>query len=228
MTTINITRATIRERLTITDHCTPRLIRGLQPGDKGYATGRQAQDGEPACIYGGCYRVAARRSRPSFCIMHEARARKTGSPGAAGPHRPYAGRRECRVADCTARVTYADSMLCKSHGRAHRLYGDPTVKLPPGRSTGPDHPNVKDVPGYDAVHVRLKQWRGQASEFACIDDCGRQAAEWSYVGGDLSELTDRKRGIAYSLDLARYAPRCYPCHRAHDLAARGGRRSRAA
>jgi hypothetical protein len=68
---------------------------------------------------------------------------------------------------------------------------------------------------YGTVHWRLAINRGRASEFACVDGCGRPAAQWSYIGGDPNEKV-RPEGYRFSLDLGYYVPRCAPCHNTHD------------
>lgn len=76
---------------------------------------------------------------------------------------------------------------------------------------------------YFAVHRRLGAELGPARWCRCVD-CGRQAYDWSYEGGDPEELTTvltNNRGYSctarYSLDPERYAPRCRPCHGVHDV-----------
>lgn len=61
--------------------------------------------------------------------------------------------------------------------------------------------------GYRAVHWRLKQFRGPARDYLCVD-CPGQAEEWSYVGP--LENT-------YSTNPDDYQPRCRRCHRKLDI-----------
>ena len=78
-----------------------------------------------------------------------------------------------------------------------------------------------EVPTYRAMHLRLDQARGKASEHPCAD-CGGPATEWSYDGQDPMALVGTKNGsrVTYSLNPIHYDPRCTPCHRAFDAAQR--------
>lgn len=77
------------------------------------------------------------------------------------------------------------------------------VHHPRGRSVG-------DAATCGTVHSRLRDWIGRACERDCVD-CGRQARDWSYRGGDPNErIADN--GQRFSLDLSFYDPRCRPCH----------------
>ena len=64
---------------------------------------------------------------------------------------------------------------------------------------------------YRAAHERVRAERGPASAQRCAQ-CGRPAAVWCYDGADPAARTD-DRGRRYSLDPARYRPRCRSCHR---------------
>jgi len=57
-----------------------------------------------------------------------------------------------------------------------------------------------DKAGYHAIHYRVRNERGLASEHACVD-CGAAAAHWSFTG---------KTG--YSTNVTAYDPRCNKCH----------------
>jgi hypothetical protein len=58
----------------------------------------------------------------------------------------------------------------------------------------------------------MRQARGAVTTQRCAD-CGDPAQVWSYDGADPDERTDPSRGTRYSLDPARYRPRCRCCHR---------------
>jgi hypothetical protein len=91
-------------------------------------------------------------------------------------------------------------------------HGHPQADLPvEAKST--------DGVGYWACHERVKAGRGAASAHRCAE-CGAPAADWSYDGTDPAERTDPGRGYRYSLDPARYRPRCRSCHRRATVAAR--------
>lgn len=69
------------------------------------------------------------------------------------------------------------------------------------------------VVAYTGMHTRLNRERGKASSHACVD-CGQPAREWSYDHDDPDEVRGVHRGtpVVYSLDVARYSPRCSSCH----------------
>lgn len=72
---------------------------------------------------------------------------------------------------------------------------------------------------YAAAHDRLRAARGKASTYACVDNCGRMATEYSLDDHNHPDnLTCVQSTTTYSLDLDRYAPRCRSCHRLHDAA----------
>lgn len=70
------------------------------------------------------------------------------------------------------------------------------------------------VPGYSAAHLRMSK-ADPAANHPCVD-CRGPAKQWSYIGGDPSEIVDAK-GWRYSLDKAYYVPRCVRCHLVHDF-----------
>lgn len=74
-------------------------------------------------------------------------------------------------------------------------------------------PRTYGVPGYYAAHQRVRDERGTASEYPCVD-CGRPAQEWTYVHHDPEEVRDHYG--TYSLNPDYYAPRCVRCHRRFD------------
>lgn len=59
--------------------------------------------------------------------------------------------------------------------------------------------------GYWAIHTRLRVERGPAKEYACANNCGRQAMSWAY-----------KEPHGFSADLEDYRPLCWPCHTQQD------------
>jgi hypothetical protein len=61
---------------------------------------------------------------------------------------------------------------------------------------------------YGAIHIRLRKYRGRARWFLCTD-CGKQAAEWSWVHD-----TD-------PADLRNYKARCHSCHKVYDDIGKG-------
>lgn len=77
--------------------------------------------------------------------------------------------------------------------------------------------------GYRAAHKRVAAKRSPAWVEVCAD-CGGAGEEWSYDGLDPDEI-ESPDGLAYSLDVDRYAARCKPCHRAYDRRLADGRRN---
>lgn len=120
--------------------------------------------------------------------------------------------RTCSVAGCERR--HYGRGYCRAHHARWRRHGDPAAERPLGRKT----------PGgisYWSVHHRLAVERGPAGSHACAE-CAGPAVDWSYDGADPDERTDPIRGYRYSLDLARYRPRCRSCHRRATVAAHPG------
>lgn len=68
--------------------------------------------------------------------------------------------------------------------------------------------------GYNPAHRSLQHIRGKARNYSCVD-CGEQAEEWSYNGGDPDEITDGD-GRRFTRNVAAYSPRCVRCHRFFD------------
>jgi hypothetical protein len=109
----------------------------------------------------------------------------------------------CTVPGCEAR-RYAHGW-CVTHYRRWQRHGDVRAGIPVRRRT-------RSGDSYAAVRGRLVRERGPAAEQACAD-CTGPAACWSYEGTDPDERIDSMRGTRYSLELARYRPRCRYCHR---------------
>lgn len=78
-------------------------------------------------------------------------------------------------------------------------------------------------PAYKTVHNRMTKQFGSARNYECVD-CGEQALQWSYNGGDPKELVQRtgpsNTPLAYSADPSYYSPRCKRCHLEYDVAVR--------
>jgi len=55
---------------------------------------------------------------------------------------------------------------------------------------------------YERAHYKVIRERGQAGQFPCVD-CGRNAWEWSFTGGDYENVEN-------------YEPRCSRCHHRYD------------
>lgn len=93
---------------------------------------------------------------------------------------------------------------CRPHHARWQRHGDPQAEVPIGR-------RAASGDGYWASHGRVHSARGPATGHSCAE-CGAAAAVWSYDGTDPDERTAPTRGCRYSLDPARYRPRCRSCH----------------
>lgn len=129
----------------------------------------------------------------------------------------------CSVEGCdrSAKGLRCARGFCPMHYQRWRKHGDPIkVAVPRGSDSGPLSPNWRgENVSYFAVHYRLRQRLGRAADHRC-EHCEDPAAEWAYDHDDPSEKTDRKTGMAYSLDADRYMPLCRSCHKVFDNAAR--------
>ena len=101
--------------------------------------------------------------------------------------------------------------MCPAHRYRHVTHGDPTA--------GPEPWHRPDgwEPGYGAAHARVYAACGPATNYPCVD-CGAKAEHWSYDHAAPDELT-APDGLAYSLDVSHYDPRCVGCHSRFDNAA---------
>lgn len=180
------------------------------------------------CVAPDCTRKAVRgKGDKSLCEGHYMRMRRNGSYGdrpigclppkipttVLGPKLPP---KVCGVEECNTVAT--ERGYCKKHATRLRRHGDPTTYIPhedrnlPTRSDNPRW--TGDMATSEAVHQRLRKWRGPASTHRCVE-CGEQAAHWSY-NHDAPDERIAERG-AYTTDLSYYSPRCVPCHKRFDL-----------
>ncbi len=74
---------------------------------------------------------------------------------------------------------------------------------------------------YPAALARVTAQRGPVGEQVCVE-CGTAAECWSYDGTDPEERPRPDRSCFYSLDPARYRPRCRSCHRRATVARGAG------
>lgn len=104
--------------------------------------------------------------------------------------------------------------LCVMHDNRKRK-GAIDMHLPRQRRRGSNsYVSLNKPISYDSAHHRPRWLWGWASNYPCID-CGGRAKDWSYCGGDPTELTGpNNRGVvmAYSIWPEFYAPRCRSCH----------------
>lgn len=125
-------------------------------------------------------------------------------------------RPRCRLDGCE-RIAKDDG-LCWTHLRRSKdglaNWGDPCeAAMGAGRTTL--------VNSYGAAHQRVRQARGPASGYRCVE-CGGEARDWSYDGTDPAqefgprparsrERPEESRHF-YSLDPNFYKPMCKKCH----------------
>jgi hypothetical protein len=164
------------------------------------------------CKIEGCTKRSAGRG---WCSTHWLRWRKHGDPLYVTPRTEYNVERRigCLVDGCDA--PHHAHGYCTRHATRFVRYGNPLE--PQHQPTG--RPLDNDRPTYTAIHRRLTRTRGKASAYACVD-CGAEAREWSYDGGDPDEYqvpAKTLRGwMAVTENLQAYSPRCVPCHRRYD------------
>ncbi|MFE4589116.1 hypothetical protein [Streptomyces laurentii] len=107
-------------------------------------------------------------------------------------------------------VTCGDRGAHRS-GKAHPMFGK--LREESGNWKG-------DAVAYTTAHARVKAEHGAASDWRCACGCGRQAAEWAYLGTDpnpkVSTHADSE-GSLYSSTPEHYAPLAKPCHRSFDV-----------
>ena len=56
-----------------------------------------------------------------------------------------------------------------------------------------------------AIHDRIRKYRGKAAGYKCVDDCGEWAFDWSHIAGTDPNNFDN------------YEPRCRSCHKKYDM-----------
>jgi hypothetical protein len=112
----------------------------------------------------------------------------------------------CEIHGCP-RPFYAHGW-CVTHYQRWQRLGTPQPDTPVRART-------TDGTSYAAARRRVRTERGPASAQVCAE-CGAAAVCWSYDGADPDERTHPVSGVRYSLDLARYRPRCRFCRRRRD------------
>jgi hypothetical protein len=112
----------------------------------------------------------------------------------------------CTVPDCTRE---RDALgLCNMHYQRQRAHGSTDPRPLP---SGPATPNWKgSAASYGAIHQRLVNQRGKASDQTC--NCGKPAEQWSYTG---PRVPGERQ--PYSDDLTLYRAQCVSCHKRDDL-----------
>lgn len=120
---------------------------------------------------------------------------------------------ECGIEKVVARNTLTSGDT-KSCGCLRREWGVQSMRQ--NRRNRDEH---VERPSYQALHDRLRRYRGRASEHRCVE-CGGQAQDWAYDHSDPEAVVTKvgKKRIAYSTDLSRYQPMCRRCHIQFDAA----------
>lgn len=110
--------------------------------------------------------------------------------------------------------TYCKGM-CKNHYALD--YYHKRTKNP--RPVNPNHKNYNGhTNSYDTLHSRVRNARGKASLYECVD-CQGQASDWALMHdapGKRQLSGGRYDGAWVSDDVNDYEPRCKDCHRAYD------------
>lgn len=103
-------------------------------------------------------------------------------------------------------------------GNAVIVYG---ISLRNGASSGclacRPAPQRAEVPTYGVAHKWLRQDRGRASAYKCVE-CGERAAEWALIENPSERLTGDHHGrvATYSRNPDDYQPMCVRDHRRMD------------
>lgn len=74
--------------------------------------------------------------------------------------------------------------------------------------------NLKKVVTYYSAHTRVLVAKGPAKGYPCVDNCGKDALDWSLRKTATVVVDDR--GRKYSLNPEDYEPRCRSCHMIYD------------
>lgn len=159
--------------------------------------------GRTMCSIDDCFRSVRARG---LCNTHNLRWLSTGVLGGPIEDRRRNVGSTCSVVEC--------ERPAKSRGwcQAHylRWYATGTEPAGPVVQIHRRHDEVT----YSGVHMRLRSDLGLAATYDCAD-CGKAAEEWSYNHSDPGELIN-SAGLAYSLSVEHYAPRCRKCHFSFD------------
>lgn len=161
---------------------------------------------------------AVKRGR--FCYGHYMKNWRYGTPTPDHPQRweDLTGR---RYGTLTARERVGGDWLCDCDCGETRVVAVGQLNRTGQRNTcGNKRNHLREDVEYTGAHSRLRVQRGSASQHRCVE-CGDRALHWSYDHADPDERISQAEptaGIAYSLDMDHYQPRCVPCHKRMDLA----------
>ena len=124
--------------------------------------------------------------------------------------------RICAVDGCEKRASGSLTYCGAHHGRKSRIgsFGEVATRTNDGHAKH-----------YQTAHNQLRQRRGPASDYPCVD-CGQCADDWSLKHDCQHRVvhpSGRRAGLAFSADPFDYEPRCRHCHVTYDREARRGR-----
>ncbi|MFF3351092.1 hypothetical protein ACFYWN_00390 [Streptomyces sp. NPDC002917] len=96
------------------------------------------------------------------------------------------GRKLCGIKSCGR--AHRVRGLCLAHGQRVRVHGDPQVDKP--LRSHSSRPWKGAEVSYIGAHNRVTREHGKAVEWKCACGCGRQAADWAYLGTDPAAKVD--------------------------------------
>jgi hypothetical protein len=121
------------------------------------------------------------------------------------------GRKLCGIKSCGR--AHRVRGLCLAHGQRVRVHGDPRADKPL-RAHSSRNWKGEDV-SYIGAHNRVTREHGKATAWKCACGCGRQAADWAYLGTDPASKVDETSRL-YSVTPEHYVPLAKSCHRKFD------------
>jgi hypothetical protein len=145
--------------------------------------------------------------------------------------------RTCSIDDCTRK--HFGRGYCERHYRTWRTHGTPTPVIQKCMACDKPATSLKSslcrfhdrrqrdgipldqparVPGYGAMHDKLKVMRGRAADQACVG-CGLMATDWALRddAAILVHVGGANDGRIYSRNVFDYEPRCRICHTKYDI-----------
>ena len=148
------------------------------------------------CKVDGCKKEVTSNPSLGWCEMHRGRWRRWGDVNIVKKVMHHNTTTTCRVEGCE-RLRNGRSSLCVMHGfrwsrhrdLEHKRKSQSEMWTPELRARQAEHarnrkadkhPSWKgDDVKYEAVHSRLRKYRGSATKFPCVD-CGKPAQGWSF------------------------------------------------
>lgn len=169
----------------------------------------------PTCNVDACDK-RARSRKADLCPMHYHRQYRYGSLNPSHPPK-YADLTGRRFGTLTLSRRVGDKWECTCDCGGTRLASLGELNRTGDSNTcGTKSNHLSEDVDYTAAHGRVKRLHGSASQHPCID-CAKPAYHWSYDHQDPDERISSTVGVAFSLNVERYQPRCVPCHKRFDL-----------